>query len=104
MGLYILYSVMNSGQKLCFDQASQLRVIHIDFPDETMQCSVCMEEFKLDEKVRKLPCNHHYHTDCIVPWLEMVSVHYIIWFTLQETLLRVKNRTKEPCDKDHVRE
>lgn len=35
------------------------------------QCSVCMEDFRLSEPVRKLPCTHLYHTDCIVPWLQM---------------------------------
>ena len=33
-----------------------------------------MEDFKLNEEVRKLPCDHHFHTDCIVPWLKMVSM------------------------------
>ena len=42
--------------------------------DKTLQCSVCMEDFKLNEEVRKLPCDHHFHTDCIVPWLKMVSM------------------------------
>ena len=41
--------------------------------DKNVQCSVCMEDFKFDESVRKLPCSHHYHNDCIVPWLELVS-------------------------------
>lgn len=35
------------------------------------QCSVCMEDFRVKEPVRKLPCSHLYHTDCIVPWLQM---------------------------------
>ncbi|XP_033750157.1 E3 ubiquitin-protein ligase RNF115-like [Pecten maximus] len=38
---------------------------------ETIQCSICMEDFSLNEVVKKLPCEHHYHKDCIVPWLEM---------------------------------
>ncbi|XP_041366987.1 E3 ubiquitin-protein ligase RNF115-like isoform X2 [Gigantopelta aegis] len=36
-----------------------------------LQCSVCMEDFKLDEEVRKLPCDHHYHKECIEKWLEL---------------------------------
>ncbi len=36
-----------------------------------MQCSVCWEDFKLGEPVRKLVCEHFYHTECIVPWLQL---------------------------------
>lgn len=39
--------------------------------ENVLQCSVCMEDFSLDEEVKKLPCDHHYHTDCIVTWLKM---------------------------------
>jgi len=37
--------------------------------DEELQCSVCFENFELDEDVKKLPCNHLYHPQCIDPWL-----------------------------------
>ncbi|KAK3096579.1 hypothetical protein FSP39_001452, partial [Pinctada imbricata] len=39
--------------------------------DAVVQCSVCMEDFKLGEEAKKLPCEHHFHKDCIVPWLQM---------------------------------
>ncbi|XP_064648963.1 E3 ubiquitin-protein ligase RNF115-like [Lineus longissimus] len=38
--------------------------------ENRLQCTVCMEDFHLQEEVRLLPCQHYYHTDCIVPWLE----------------------------------
>jgi len=37
--------------------------------DEELQCSVCFENFNLDEQVKKLPCNHMYHPQCIDQWL-----------------------------------
>lgn len=39
--------------------------------ERKLQCSVCWEDFKINEKVRKLPCSHLYHEDCIVPWLNL---------------------------------
>ena len=32
-------------------------------------CSICLEDFTKDEKLRLLPCGHIFHTSCILPWL-----------------------------------
>jgi len=39
--------------------------------DRNLQCTVCMEDFILDEPVRRLNCSHNFHNDCIIPWLEL---------------------------------
>ncbi|XP_017122805.1 E3 ubiquitin-protein ligase Iruka [Drosophila elegans] len=41
--------------------------------DRKIQCSICWDDFKIDEMVRKLPCSHLYHENCIVPWLNLHS-------------------------------
>ncbi|XP_014322668.1 E3 ubiquitin-protein ligase RNF126 isoform X4 [Myotis yumanensis] len=35
-----------------------------------LECPVCKDDYELGERVRQLPCNHLFHDNCIVPWLE----------------------------------
>merc|ERR1719478_288750 len=32
-------------------------------------CSICLGEFEDGESLRKLPCDHSFHADCIASWL-----------------------------------
>lgn len=33
-------------------------------------CAVCKEEFTIGEECMLMPCNHHFHGDCLIPWLK----------------------------------
>uniref|UniRef100_A0A1J3GKH6 RING-type E3 ubiquitin transferase n=1 Tax=Noccaea caerulescens TaxID=107243 RepID=A0A1J3GKH6_NOCCA len=52
-----------------------LPVIEIDpthlQSDSQSHCAVCKENFVLKSAAREMPCNHIYHPDCILPWLEI---------------------------------
>lgn len=37
--------------------------------DSQSQCMVCLSDFSADEEVRKLPCCHIFHANCIDEWL-----------------------------------
>jgi len=43
--------------------------ISISSCPQNISCSICLEEFTATEKLRQLPCNHLFHTSCILPWL-----------------------------------
>lgn len=53
------------------EKIEELPMVPIDQEqvDLKLQCSVCWEDFQLNEQVRKLPCLHVFHNDCICPWL-----------------------------------
>ncbi|GCC17294.1 hypothetical protein chiPu_0020525, partial [Chiloscyllium punctatum] len=37
--------------------------------DKGLKCPVCLLEFEEEEKVKKMPCEHFFHSGCLVPWL-----------------------------------
>lgn len=43
-----------------------------------LQCTVCMDDFQTGDQARQLPCEHFFHEDCIKPWLNIVSILWIV--------------------------
>lgn len=35
------------------------------------KCAICTEELEKDEKVSSLECQHVFHSECLIPWLEI---------------------------------
>jgi hypothetical protein len=53
------------------DRVNQLQDHTITEGEVSEVCSVCQENFQTSEVVKELPCKHHFHTDCIVPWFRV---------------------------------
>ncbi|XP_076864224.1 E3 ubiquitin-protein ligase RNF115 isoform X2 [Brachyhypopomus gauderio] len=55
------------------EMISSLPVIHVSSEQAAgcLECPVCREEFSVGEPARQLPCLHCFHSDCIVPWLQL---------------------------------
>ena len=34
-------------------------------------CTICMSEMEHGQTVRRLPCMHRYHPECVDQWLQM---------------------------------
>lgn len=41
--------------------------------EDALQCSVCLEDFEIGAEAKEMPCKHRFHSDCILPWLELHS-------------------------------
>jgi len=42
--------------------------------DQDMMCSICKDEYKVEQVRKYLPCKHSFHAECIDEWLGKVSV------------------------------
>ncbi|KAJ8437143.1 hypothetical protein Cgig2_016886 [Carnegiea gigantea] len=38
---------------------------------ENLQCSVCLDDFDLGAEAIEMPCQHKFHSVCLMPWLEL---------------------------------
>jgi len=71
------FSIEVLGWNLEFHSKIAPTVWTILVADSERQCSVCMEDFQLEDVVRSLPCHHLFHTNCISPWLRLVYMLYV---------------------------
>lgn len=40
-----------------------------ELEDTTEKCTICLSEFEDSEDVRRLPCMHLFHVECVDQWL-----------------------------------
>ncbi|KAI3665790.1 hypothetical protein L6452_44424 [Arctium lappa] len=69
-----------------------------DLDQDHVICAVCKDEITMEEKVTQLPCRHHYHGDCIVPWLSIRNTCPVCRFELPTDDVdyeRSKNRVND---------
>ncbi|CAL4115848.1 unnamed protein product [Meganyctiphanes norvegica] len=73
-GLHLLSQLDNSGPPPLSDSKIEqipTTIITKEQCDNGLQCSICMEDFCIQQSVRVLCCEHCFHNDCIRPWLEL---------------------------------
>ncbi|CAK8695452.1 E3 ubiquitin-protein ligase RNF181-like [Clavelina lepadiformis] len=37
------------------------------------QCPVCLAQFDNDDVIITMPCEHYFHMDCLLPWLQKTN-------------------------------
>jgi len=49
----------------------KLPTFTVEKEDQVKSCCVCLCETEIGSEVRKLPCGHYFHVECIDKWLEL---------------------------------
>lgn len=60
-----------------------------------IECSVCRDQYKLDEEIINMPCAHIFHTDCLMPWLNEHNSCPVCRFELKTDDPQYENRKRE---------
>lgn len=47
-----------------------LQKVRMEISEKPATCPVCFEDVLVGSEVRRLPCFHCYHGECIVKWLQ----------------------------------
>lgn len=72
----ILAQIMGDGSapmsQLDIAKLAKVKINEKHLADNLM-CTICIEKFELNEVVRRLECDHHFHYNCISPWLSLHS-------------------------------
>lgn len=53
-----------------------------DLANDNAVCAVCKDGILVNEIVKRLPCSHLYHKECILPWLEIRNTCPLCRFVL----------------------
>lgn len=67
----------NSGPRPASKSAMEslpTHVISVDSADADACCCICTDPIDVGDEVKTLPCNHFYHSECIIKWLGISNV------------------------------
>lgn len=72
--LILLFSFGSQCLKCKFQNNNNNNLKHViikDLEDNLIkECSICLNEMKIDDKLIILPCKHYYHKECIAEWFK----------------------------------
>uniref|UniRef100_A0A0C9RTU8 RING-type E3 ubiquitin transferase n=1 Tax=Wollemia nobilis TaxID=56998 RepID=A0A0C9RTU8_9CONI len=68
------------------------------------ECAVCTEGFEVGAEARRMPCQHMYHSECILPWLEQHSTCPVCRFQMPVEEEDPTSERMDTLESDHPRE
>lgn len=54
---------------------------------EEATCAICLGDYRTDETIRFLPCQHHFHLECVDQWLMTDKS----WYDGAQTFVHLKD-------------
>lgn len=61
---------------------------------DSAQCAVCQDDYEKDMVVKQMPCKHVFHSECLLPWLELHNSCPVCRYELPTDDLDYENRAR----------
>ena len=45
-----------------------------NFSEENKACTICMENYEIEETYMVLPCFHRFHSHCVLEWFKRKNI------------------------------
>ncbi|KAF3508168.1 hypothetical protein F2Q69_00010144 [Brassica cretica] len=68
----------------------------VKIQEGALQCSVCLDDFEIGVEAKEMPCEHKFHRDCLLPWLELHSSCPVCRYELPSDETKTETERAEP--------
>lgn len=79
VAIYMLHKMLHENDDMDHSDEREIllnvndwsRLFEKQGDDEYAQCDICFQDYEICDNIRQFTrCRHHYHKDCIDPWME----------------------------------
>ncbi|KAH0854639.1 hypothetical protein HID58_057815 [Brassica napus] len=68
----------------------------VKIQEGALQCSVCLDDFEIGVEAKEMPCEHKFHGDCLLPWLELHSSCPVCRYELPSDETKTETERTQP--------
>jgi E3 ubiquitin-protein ligase RNF115/126 len=72
--------------------------------EEVVSCSICLDDLELGSQAKQMPCEHKFHSPCILPWLELHSSCPVCRFELPSEETKDSNEPSSAVRTESIHE
>ncbi|XP_043695542.1 E3 ubiquitin-protein ligase RING1-like [Telopea speciosissima] len=83
------------ASKSAVEELPNIKISEELLASDAAQCAVCKDTFELGVEAKQMPCKHIYHSECILPWLEMHNSCPVCRYELPTDDPDYEQRTRE---------
>ena len=100
--------IFNSKKKQLILELNEFQYKHIKKYSKIKEkkCSICLLNYKKSDIIKEFPCNHIFHKNCILKWIEKSNICPLCKYDITDDVnsIEIKNLSDEESEEDDEEE